>query len=212
MHLVLRLRGGFKPEPTASDQPEMGLATGGVIKQTIIRDPGRTWRKSETKTFNVQIINSLHFQDITGERPPNTPIDARTYVQLGYPFYSIYEEPSDIAGNFEGIKSIGQMNGFKEPSLFPKVVGVIQEGKGADKISEEDTSGSGSKDTTGGSAILHDRSAVSQSPVASAQVLTMRPDIPLPRVGFWNSQSPVAEFRDILILEKEIKQHGATLF
>jgi hypothetical protein len=203
--------GGFIPKLTASDQPEMGLAAGGVIKQAIIRDPGRTWRKLETKTFNVQIINSLHFRDVTGERPPNTPIDARTYVQLGYPFYSIYEEPSNVAGNFEGIKSIGQMNGFKEPSLFPKVVSVIQEGKGADKISE-DTSGSGSKDTTGGSAILRDGSAGSQSPVASAQVLTMRPDIPLPRVGFWNSQSPVAEFRDILTLEKEIRQHGATLF
>ncbi|KAF2195599.1 hypothetical protein K469DRAFT_543570 [Zopfia rhizophila CBS 207.26] len=124
IHLVLRLRGGGTSniQPPVSGQPEMGIAAGGVIKQSIVRDPGRLWRKSETKTFNIQILNSIHFRHVTGKEPPKTPIDARTYAQLGYPFYSIYEEPSDIAGDFLDVKSIGQIDGFWEPNIHPKAI------------------------------------------------------------------------------------------
>jgi hypothetical protein len=94
MHLVLRLRGGGDGLPPLSSELEMGIAAGGLIDQAIVRDPGRhKWDGSQTKISNVQILNSLHFQHVTGSRPPEPPIDAATYAAYGYPFFSKLPKP-----------------------------------------------------------------------------------------------------------------------
>lgn len=93
LHLVLRLRGGgWAP-------PDMGIAAGGLIKQTIWRDnyDPATWDVAHSTVFNVQIMNSATFQSMTGEAAPETPITAETYAAHGYPYYSIWnEKPSGI--------------------------------------------------------------------------------------------------------------------
>ena len=38
---------------------------------------------------------------------PPTPITAETYAKYGYPFFKIYEEPSDISANWVKLQSIG---------------------------------------------------------------------------------------------------------
>ena len=58
-------------------------------------------------SFNVQILNSERFSQVTGFAPPNTPISAQTYAAQGLPFFDIYNEKSVVKGDyFEGIKSI----------------------------------------------------------------------------------------------------------
>lgn len=121
LHMVARLQGGGWPSPPS----ELGVAAGGLIKQTVVCDPGHIWHKSQTKAFNVQILNSIHFQRITGRKPPTSPIDAATYAQYGYPFFTIYEEPSDVEGNFSNIKSVGQIDKFVDPDVEPKLKKVI---------------------------------------------------------------------------------------
>ena len=86
----------------------MGIAPGGFIKQCILEDhcPANSWDRHATIYFNVQILNSEIFQSVTGFPPPKSPISAKTYADLGLPYYDIWGETSSIKGDFEGIKSV----------------------------------------------------------------------------------------------------------
>lgn len=119
IHLVLRLRGGGQPEP------EMSIAVGGLIKQSIVRDCGYQWLPNQTQNFSVQVLNTLHFQHVTGEKPPESRIDRNTYLQSNYPFFSIYEEPSGIFSNFSSVQSVGQIDGIEEPEIRPRIMEVL---------------------------------------------------------------------------------------
>ena len=115
LHLVLRLRGDGGDRPPA----EMGIAAGGLIRQTIAKDKRNPniWDPHCGTIFNVQILNSACFRAITGEIQPATPISAATYASYGYPYFRIFdEEPSGINGNFEEVKSIAEMDAEGKPT------------------------------------------------------------------------------------------------
>lgn len=111
------------------DTPEeMSIAPRALIKQAIVKDRGwdrrlsaqeETWDASRTKVFNVQILNILHFRHVTGLDAPKPPIDAHTYTLLGLPFYTVNEEPTDVAGDFAGVKSVGEIDGVMDDILEP---------------------------------------------------------------------------------------------
>ena len=94
--------------PTAKPNTEMGVAAGGLIEQCILPDtnPADIWQRDRTICFNVQILNSASFREVTGREPPETPISAATYADEGLPFFEIYKETSNIKGDFEGVKSV----------------------------------------------------------------------------------------------------------
>ena len=50
------------------------------------------------------------YHQVTGKAPPSTPISAETYADEGLPFYKIYGEVSAIEGDFEGIKSVKEID------------------------------------------------------------------------------------------------------
>jgi hypothetical protein len=100
----------------------MNLAAGGLIKQGVVELPQRDFQKTNTIAFNVQILNSAAFQQVTGNPPPPSPVSAETYAKSGYPFFSVFEEPTNVAGDFFAVRSIGQLNGDADPPLqFPLV-------------------------------------------------------------------------------------------
>ncbi|KAK5129279.1 hypothetical protein LTR08_003635 [Meristemomyces frigidus] len=106
LHLVLRLRGGFSKE-------EMGIAAGGLIRQTINRDPfaRESWESDCGTIFNVQILNSECFREIVGTAPPPTPITAATYAHYGYPYFKFWDEKaSGITGDFGAVKSVNKLD------------------------------------------------------------------------------------------------------
>ncbi|KUJ10777.1 ubiquitin-domain-containing protein [Mollisia scopiformis] len=133
LHLVLRLRGGFiyeqlslvekakydrdqheKRSAAAEEErrvSEMTIAAGGTIHQAIVKDKisDSHWDKHSTISFNLQILNAANFHSLLGISAPNTPISAATYAEYGYPFFKLYEDKSGIKGNFEGVKSVGQL-------------------------------------------------------------------------------------------------------
>jgi hypothetical protein len=83
----------------------MGIAAGGHIKQAIVEDQTwdlaqpnspECWDTTKTKVFNVQILNTVHFRRVTGIAAPNPPVSAQTYADMGLPFFSAYEEPTDV--------------------------------------------------------------------------------------------------------------------
>jgi hypothetical protein len=105
IHIVLPLREG------GPGNTEMGIAAGGLIKQTIVKDKNdpTIWDTNNGTVFNGQILNSTAFEAITGKAPPITPVTAKTYADNGYPYYDIYDEkPSGIKGDFSGVQSVAE--------------------------------------------------------------------------------------------------------
>lgn len=126
--MVYRLRGGGGGELTLRDQEKMGIAAGGRIKQSIVRDTTAPtfWDGARTTTVDMHIVNSTAFKQITGMDPPETPITAKTYEKAGLPYFDIWnEKPSGIKGDFEGVKSVNQLNKESEQNGATKA--AIQE-------------------------------------------------------------------------------------
>jgi hypothetical protein len=129
------------PAQTAESAPPvqiqaMSLAAGGLIKQSINADPypASIWDPESTIMFNVQLLNSESFMAITGRAPPSSPIDAKTYQQYGYPFFDIWnEELSGVKGDFEVVKSVGEIDESKakadKTSFWEKLTGNGGKGK-----------------------------------------------------------------------------------
>lgn len=122
VHLILRLRGGG-PSP----YPAMGLAAGGLIKQTILvdRNDPSVWDLDNSVIFNVQILNSTSFQAVTGKEPPSTPVTAKAYAKYDLPYYEIYEKPSGISGDFAGVESVAAKD-LQGTMTLEKMKGVAE--------------------------------------------------------------------------------------
>lgn len=158
LHMVLRLRGGGGGgvPRTVPEGMEMGIAAGGMIKQTIVEDAGKQeFDVSQTKMFNVQVLNSLHWQHVTGEEPPFSYVSADTYAQFGYPFYKVYEEPSSTAGDFAGVRSVNQVDEMEDVEITPTTVHI-----GNVKHINKNRSACGFFDSSGPSTIFRDVKAM----------------------------------------------------
>lgn len=116
VHLILRLRGGGE-----GGQPptELGIAAGGMIKQSIHRDISTSdhWNHDRTVGFNVQILNAAAYPSVTGFPNPNPPIPAALYAAYGGVFYDLEEEESDIHGDFDKVKSLGELTGKEDKAV-----------------------------------------------------------------------------------------------
>lgn len=108
----------------------MSLGAGGLIKQSILRDPhaSNAWDSDNTVMFNIQLLSADVFQHVTGMEPTPSPVTAEIYAASGLPFFEIQdEEKSGVEGSFSDVKSIGQLdreNGFgglERELAFPTV-------------------------------------------------------------------------------------------
>ena len=100
---------------------EMGIAAGGSIQQQIITDPygANTWDASSATPLYIYMVNSMAFEYITGQKPPETPISAYSYKKRGIPWYSNYDErTSGVAASrvFKSIKSVFQIDKGRDVS------------------------------------------------------------------------------------------------
>jgi hypothetical protein len=91
----------------------MGIGAGGNIIQHVeedVNDP-RIWDMANSKVLNIQIINSIDFEAVTGIPPPPTPITPQTYTSFGLPFYELYRDKpaSSISGPFGNLQTVGQI-------------------------------------------------------------------------------------------------------
>lgn len=99
--------------PRMEKGAEMGLAAGGTMTQKIYPDPFgvETWDEGNFGRVYVHIVNSQLWTEITGERPPATPVSPKTYSQHGYPWFKLYDEKQgDVApsGILQKVKSVFQ--------------------------------------------------------------------------------------------------------
>lgn len=97
---------------------DMGIGAGARLRQQILKDPhaANTWDKSASVLVNVQILNSVAFESLTGMLAPPTPITPESYIKAGFPFYLSYGEAAETYGgtNFQAIKSIGQLDAMSD--------------------------------------------------------------------------------------------------
>jgi hypothetical protein len=98
--------------PAGADQ-SLGLAAGGQIVQKIYPDPYglQTWSQTSAGRVRVFILNSQAYQSVTGEKPPPSPISAKTYTEYGFPWFSLYDENlEDLtpAESLSGVESVRQ--------------------------------------------------------------------------------------------------------
>lgn len=90
------LSAGKRPMAAMGGQgsSNMGLGAGGVMHQRIYPDPHGLdlWDVGNSVNFTVNILNSLQFFDITGEKPPPSPVDAAAYTRAGLPWFKLYDD------------------------------------------------------------------------------------------------------------------------
>lgn len=106
----------------------MGLGAGGRITQKIIADTfgAETWDKSNNGSIFIHLVNSEVYKEITGNQPPNPPVEAVLYQQKGIPWFKYYDDnhvalsPSRILSRVKSIFTIDQQRGkvtIPEPSI-----------------------------------------------------------------------------------------------
>lgn len=76
----------------------MGIRAGGRIAQKIYSDQYGvdTWDLENVGHAMLHIVNSRHFEEITGQAPPPTPLNAEQYSEQGLPWFQLYDE--ELAG------------------------------------------------------------------------------------------------------------------
>jgi len=110
-------------ESKKEEESEMGISSGGKMKQKIYKDEygHHFWNQDKFGRVFVHIVNSTMYEKITGKKPPKTPIDATLYKSYGYLWYDIYDEfiPTIKKSNIlDQVKSINQMD--EEKYAWPK--------------------------------------------------------------------------------------------
>jgi len=88
--------------PVRASLGTLGLGAGGQIRQKVYPDKYGldTWDPSEFGSVQVHLVNSVEFEALTGQAPPPTPIDTRTYTDLGFPWFDLYDEDrADLAAS-----------------------------------------------------------------------------------------------------------------
>ncbi|KAF8551886.1 hypothetical protein OG21DRAFT_1512207 [Imleria badia] len=112
IHNVLRLTGGGPPNI------EAGFAAGGRVSQKINRDtlPITAYDQDRVQRFHVSVINAAYFSEVTGLPNPPSPVTSKTYLELGLPWFTLYDEHVPLANNtasptpLADIQSIAQID------------------------------------------------------------------------------------------------------
>ena len=76
--------------PMRSRSPAMGLGAGGAMRRKVY--PDESWDLDARGAVVVHIVDSRQYEQITGEAPPPTPVDAATYTARGLPWFDLYDE------------------------------------------------------------------------------------------------------------------------
>lgn len=92
----------------------MGIGAGGTMEQKVYPDPYGVdvWDPFARTRVYVHILNSEMWHRITGEAPPPSPVSARSYIDAGLPWFSLYDEHAQTlapTAKLAGVKSIDQL-------------------------------------------------------------------------------------------------------
>ncbi|KAF2188394.1 hypothetical protein K469DRAFT_661153 [Zopfia rhizophila CBS 207.26] len=100
--------------PPASQLTMLGVGAGGNIEQHIERDTHdpRIWDVANSKMLNIQIVDATTFRTVTGLSPPETPLSAQTYQDMGLPFFKLWRDElaaDGVAGQWGSITGVADV-------------------------------------------------------------------------------------------------------
>ena len=80
---------------------EVGLANGGLLRQSIRKDYYglAVWDQDQVVRCYVHLLNSEQYLAVTGEPYPSRPFSAQDYAQRGLPWFHAYHEGEALAGS-----------------------------------------------------------------------------------------------------------------
>lgn len=109
----------------ASNQVNMGLAPGGLMRQEIYEDEYGfdAWDTSIRSRCFVHIVNSVQLLHLTGCEPPSKPPTAQHYTARGLPWFDYYAE--DLSA-LEGAKKLAGLDSVA-PAMLKKGTGFLQD-------------------------------------------------------------------------------------
>ena len=91
----------------------LGVGAGGKIAQKIYPDPFGldTWDAENSGAVFVHLLSVGQYVELTGRKPPPSPVDARTYTEHGLPWFELYEEDrGDVAASdsLARVRTVGE--------------------------------------------------------------------------------------------------------
>ena len=87
--------------PPKGQQPDMGLAPGGLVRQPTPKDKYGydVWDQTQPQRCFVHILNSHQYHAVTGEKLPYPPPGVRDYKIRRLPWYHHYSEGQTVEGS-----------------------------------------------------------------------------------------------------------------
>ncbi len=109
----------------------MGLAPGGRMRQEVYEDPYNLeeWDTGESSRCFVHIANSVAWKEITGAAPPTEMPTAKTYSDMGLPWFEYYDaDAKALEGTttLSTLKSVAQVASSKGDTKIGEAGGVTQ--------------------------------------------------------------------------------------
>jgi hypothetical protein len=108
----------------------MGLAPGGLMRQTIHEDDYgiEKWDQSKSARCFVHLLNSSQFKAVTDRDPPLAPITAAQYSQYGLPWFDYYDENAVALKGSDTLKkldSVAALSNKKGEQVLPENEPVV---------------------------------------------------------------------------------------
>jgi len=100
---------------------DMGLAAGGRMRQQVFEDNEfnvTDWDLEHGSRVFIHLVNSMVWQQITGQAPPQPPLTATQYTSYGYPWFDYWD------AELEGLKGTKKTAGLKSVAELEKQKGV----------------------------------------------------------------------------------------
>ena len=91
-----------------AESPGMGLAPGRRMKQEVYDDHYGldAWDQRHASRCFVTLVNSAQWMAITGEPPPHSPPTARTYTEMGLPWFDYFGGDAEAVAGAEKFRTL----------------------------------------------------------------------------------------------------------
>lgn len=114
----------FSAMPLTASEPAMGLGAGGRMRQEVYRDDRdlEDYDESRSARVFVHLCSVAQWTAITGEAPPETPVDRDEYTEAGLPWFDYYDSDRDDLAPVDSlgrVRSVGQVLGGDDKQYPP---------------------------------------------------------------------------------------------